>query len=373
MDSELDLQALGFSSPDQKRGSLVIAGPCSAESQQQVMHIAEALSRYGLGLYRAGIWKPRTRPGDFQGVGSQGLPWLQKVRQRTGMQVAVEVATPWHAEQALAHHMDVMWIGARSTANPFTVEEIARALKGTNIPVLVKNPISPDLSLWIGAMERFNKHGLKKIGAIHRGFSCYAKSALRNPPQWEIPLELKRRIPDLPLIHDPSHTTGDRELLYETAKKALHLQMDGLMIEVHHQPEKALSDSHQQITPQMFQHLLEQLNIEINNEPGAKAEELVHLRQQIDQLDDRLLEIMGQRMQVSQEIAHVKAKHRLNLLQKERWQKLMARRVARGQQKGMSRRFIESVFKIIHKESLERQKDKQNQDASAGRKHEHHR
>lgn len=352
MDSEIELQPLALTGGKQDQQPVIIAGPCSAETEEQVMNTAHALKERGVSIYRAGIWKPRTRPGAFQGVGTRGLPWLQKARQETGMKMAIEVATPGHVEEALAHHIDVVWIGARTTANPFAVEEIARALRGTDIPMLVKNPISPDLSLWIGAVERFHKNGIKRIGAVHRGFSCYSKSQYRNPPQWNIPMQLKEQMPGLPVLHDPSHTAGQRHLVHKTAKKALGMNMDGLMVEVHTSPEEALSDSRQQLTPDMFANLMKKLGIRTSPGQAAHPGELQELRKRIDELDDALLNIMSQRMQISQEIGHVKKKHRLGVFQKDRWQKIISQRIASGRQKGMSRRFIESVFENIHQESL---------------------
>lgn len=356
MESELDLQPFAPTGKDQRQKPIIIAGPCSAESEEQVMATARSLRHYGTNIYRAGVWKPRTRPGHFQGAGSQALQWLDKAREETGMQMATEVATPRHVEQALYHNIDILWIGARTTANPFAVEEIAQALEGHNIPVMVKNPISPDLSLWIGALERLSKRGIKRTAAVHRGFSCLSKSPYRNPPQWDIPLQLKKKVPGIPLIHDPSHTGGARHLIFKTAKKAMTLNMDGLMIEVHPRPEQALSDSNQQITPEAFSNLLDKLGVEVTKHPQDPRAEIESLRSGIDALDEALLEIIGKRMGISKEIGNLKQQNHMDILQRERWQKLISKRVAQGRQKGMSREFIETVFDSIHQESLARQK-----------------
>ncbi|MBS3807647.1 MAG: bifunctional 3-deoxy-7-phosphoheptulonate synthase/chorismate mutase type II [Bacteroidales bacterium] len=356
MESELDLKPFPSSGKDQREKPLIIAGPCSAESEDQVVATARALKDYGIGVFRAGVWKPRTRPGDFQGIGEDALPWLQKAREETGMQMATEVATPRHVEQALAHKIDILWIGARTTANPFAVEEIAQALQGHDIPVMVKNPISPDLSLWIGAMERLSKRGIRNMAAIHRGFSCLSKSAYRNPPQWDIPLQLKKKVPDIVLLHDPSHIAGQRQLIFKTAKKAMALNMDGLMVEVHPQPKQALSDSNQQLTPEGFMGILHKLGLDVETSPTHTRAELESLRSRIDSLDEALLDIVAKRMRISQEIGNVKQQHHMGIFQRERWQKMISKRIARGRQRGISRELIETVFESIHQESLARQK-----------------
>jgi chorismate mutase len=352
MESEMDLKPLklpGLSSPDEP---LLIAGPCSAESERQVMTTAEELGRTGIRVFRAGVWKPRTRPGAFQGLGDKALPWLKKVKEHTGMLVATEVATEKHVDLALKHRVDILWIGARTTANPFAMEALAGALEGTDIPVLVKNPINPDLAVWIGAIERLARRNIKRLGAIHRGFSCYHKSPYRNPPQWEIPLQLMKKIPSLPVIHDPSHVTGKRKLIQKTSQRALAHHMNGLMIEVHPSPSEAWSDKNQQLTPAMFEALLKKLHLDPTSSLCCSSNHLETLREQIDLLDRELLDIIEKRMVISREFGTFKKTKGMPPLQQNRWQELLMERLSRAGRKGISRSFIRQVFEIIHQESL---------------------
>ena len=352
MESHIDLKPLdlpGWSSPDEP---LLIAGPCSAESERQVMTTAEKLSRAGIKVFRAGVWKPRTRPGAFQGLGDKALPWLKKVKQHTGMLVATEVATEEHVARALQHQVDILWIGARTTANPFAMEALARALEGSDIPVLVKNPVNPDPALWIGALERLAQRNIKRLGAIHRGFSCYHKSPYRNPPQWEIPLQLMRKLPSLPMIHDPSHVTGKRKLIQKTSQRALAHHMSGLMIEVHPNPSEAWSDKSQQLTPAMFEDLLKKLHLKPGSPASFSPENLDKLREKIDLLDRELLDILEKRMVISREIGTFKKTKGMPPLQKNRWQGLLMERLSRAGHKGISTSFIRQLFEIIHQESL---------------------
>ncbi|HQG68034.1 MAG TPA: chorismate mutase, partial [Paludibacteraceae bacterium] len=285
---------------------IVIAGPCSAETEEQVMETARGLASIGIKIYRAGIWKPRTKPGGFEGVGEKGLPWLKRLKSELGLYTTVEVANAKHVRAALAHDIDILWIGARTTANPFAVQEIADALEGVDIPVLIKNPVNPDLELWIGAIERIYNAGIHKIAAVHRGFSSYDKKIYRNLPQWHIPIELRRQMPDLPIFCDPSHIGGKRELIAPLSQQAMDLNFDGLMIESHCNPEKAWSDAAQQITPQVLEFILESLVI---RDTMQTTENLSALRRQIDELDNNLLELLAHRMRVAEEIGRYKKEH----------------------------------------------------------------
>ena len=354
MNVQLDLQPLELEGPSQNSGSFLIAGPCSAESEVQLLEAAEALKHEHIHLFRAGIWKPRTRPGSFQGLGSKALPWLKKVKEITGLPVATEVANERHVYEALKYNLDVLWIGARTTANPFAVEEIANALEGTDTRVMVKSPVNPDINLWLGAIERLNQKGIKKLAAIHRGFSSHEESPYRNPPVWSIPEKLKSLVPNLPIINDPSHITGNSSLLYDIAKKALDKEFDGLMIEVHPNPEKALSDANQQITPEGFRDLMHLLNIK-NANNGDKPE-LHQLRKNIDYLDDELLEILNRRMQLIQQIGSYKKHRQLSIFQENRWRKVLSQRLKNGKKKGLDHQFIKRIFETIHDESITKQK-----------------
>lgn len=355
MGVNLNLEKLQFPGFETKR-PLVLAGPCSAETEEQVMEVATQLKAIGINIFRAGIWKPRTRPNSFEGVGVEGLPWLKRIQKELGMLTAVEVANAQHVFDALKYGVDIMWIGARTTANPFAVQEIADALSGVEIPVLVKNPVNPDVELWIGALERLNQAGITKLAAIHRGFSTYDKSLYRNIPQWQIPIEMKRRIPDLPMITDPSHICGNRELLFGVSQKAMDLNFDGLIIETHHNPDKALSDAKQQITPKALNELLEKLvlrNPDINN--ALIMQSLEDLRQEIDKYDDSLLDILQNRMKIAEEIGKYKRENNITILQSGRWDELLRHRIEKAVGKGLSEEFIMKVFRAIHQESINHQ------------------
>ncbi|GAB6009000.1 chorismate mutase [Dysgonomonas reticulitermitis] len=336
---------------DPKR-PLVIAGPCSAETEEQVMNTAKQLAADGVKILRAGIWKPRTKPGGFEGVGSEGLAWLKKVKQETGMYVSTEVATQKHVYEALKFGIDLLWVGARTTANPFAVQEIAEALQGVDIPVLVKNPVNPDLELWIGALERLSNVGITKLGAIHRGFSSYDKKIYRNLPQWHIPIELKRRIPDLPLLCDPSHIGGKRDLILPLSQQAMDLNYEGLIIETHCDPENAWSDASQQVTPDRLKEILETLVI---RDRKQSTEDLSDLRKQIDELDDQLLELLAKRMRVSCEIGTFKKEHNMTVVQTGRYDEILNTRIAQAEAMNMNADFIRTILEAIHEESVRQQ------------------
>ncbi|GHV55967.1 cytochrome c4 [Bacteroidia bacterium] len=333
---------------------MVIAGPCSAETEEQVMTTARELAGKGIRIYRAGIWKPRTKPGGFEGVGTPGLVWLQRVKKETGMYVAVEVATRNHILESVKHGMDLLWIGARTSANPFAVQEIADALKETEYQgvVLVKNPVNPDLDLWIGALERIYNAGIRKIGAIHRGFSSYDKKLYRNLPQWHIPIELKRRIPNLPLISDPSHIGGKRELISPISQQAMDLNYDGLIIEAHCSPDQAWSDKDQQVTPDALSYIL---NLLIIRDTKQTTESLTELRQQIDQLDDELLTILAKRMRISREIGQYKKEHNMPVLQTHRYDEILDKRLSQANDLEVGVAFMKEVLEAIHEESIRQQ------------------
>ncbi len=351
MKDKLDLKENGLFGKDKK--PLVISGPCSAESEEQVLETARDLAGMGIKIFRAGIWKPRTRPGTFEGMGSVALPWMKRVKEETGMLTATEVANVWHVKEALNHSIDILWIGARTVANPFAVQELADSLRGLDIPVFIKNPVNPDIELWIGALERMNKAGIKKLAAIHRGFSNYGISPYRNMPQWEIPVELKRRIPGLPIITDPSHICGNRELLFSISQIAMDLDFDGLFIESHHMPENALSDKNQQITPGQLDQLLSSLicrKSEIDD--TIHMEELAEFRRQIDQWDEELIRVLGNRMSISEKIGNYKKKENITILQTGRWSEILEDRLKKAREKGLSEGFITQVFKHVHQESI---------------------
>ena len=335
---------------------LVIAGPCSAETEEQVLQIANDLKDTDVSYYRAGIWKPRTRPGNFEGVGALGLKWLQKVKEETGLKTATEVANRAHVELALEHDIDLLWIGARSTVSPFIVQEIADVLKGTDKVVLVKNPVNPDLSLWLGAIERLATADIKKLGVIHRGFSTYDKSKYRNNPEWQLPIELQNRFPDLPLILDPSHIAGNRELIFDISQTALDLNFDGLMIETHNNPDKAWSDAAQQVTPQSLIQIMKDLKIRKETNPEAEFTNAINnLRAQIDVVDNQIIELLGKRMNVSDGIGALKKKNNVSVLQSKRWNEILGKMVLEGQDKGLSEEFVLKMFKAIHQESINHQ------------------
>lgn len=335
---------------------LVLAGPCSAETEAQVLAIAEELKNSNVSIFRAGIWKPRTRPGGFEGVGAIGLKWLQKAKAQTGMLMAVEVANATHVKLALEHDMDVLWIGARTTVNPFAVQEIADALQNTDKIVLVKNPVNPDLSLWIGGVERLYRAGIKNLGVIHRGFSVYEKTKYRNNPEWQLAIDLQNKFPLLPLICDPSHITGRRDMIQEVAQQALDLNYDGLMIETHIDPDNAWSDSFQQIVPQKLLKILKELKVKNKScNEALYVNEISRLRAQIDIADDKLLEIIGQRMKLSESIGSLKRENNIAVLQNQRWIEILERMKTMGLQRGLSEEFIENFFKAIHQESINHQ------------------
>ncbi|MFL2592695.1 MAG: 3-deoxy-7-phosphoheptulonate synthase [Cryomorphaceae bacterium] len=335
---------------------LVIAGPCSAETESQVLGIAHELKNSDVSIFRAGIWKPRTRPGNFEGVGSIGLKWLQKVKKETGLLVTTEVANANHVKIALDHDVDVLWIGARSTVSPFIVQEIADALENTDKIVLLKNPVNPDLSLWYGGIERLYTANIKKLGVIHRGFSTYAKTKFRNNPEWQIPIELQNKFPDLPLICDPSHICGRRDTIKETSQKALDLNFDGLMIETHNDPDNAWSDAAQQITPKKLINLMKDLVIRKESlEERSFINELENLRIKIDNADSQILDILGNRMKVSNEIGKIKKKQNVAILQSARWNDILEKMILDGKEKGLSEDFILKIFKAIHQESINHQ------------------
>ncbi len=331
---------------------LVIAGPCSAESEEQVMETAKGLAAIGIKIFRAGIWKPRTKPGGFEGIGVKGLPWLKRVKNELGMYTAVEVATAKHVRDALANDVDILWIGARTSANPFAVQEIADALEGTTVPVFIKNPVNPDLDLWIGAIERIYNAGVRKIAAIHRGFSSFDKKIYRNLPQWHIPIELHRQLPELPILCDPSHIGGKRELVAPICQQALDLNFDGLIIESHCNPEKAWSDAAQQVTPAVLDFILNTLVI---RDTAQTTENLSQLRRQIDELDNSLLELLARRMRVSEEIGQYKKEHNMPILQAQRYDEILKNRIAQAEQMGMDGEFMKTVLVAIHEESVRHQ------------------
>jgi chorismate mutase len=336
---------------------LIISGPCSAETEEQVIETAKQLAATGkVDMLRAGIWKPRTRPGNFEGIGTKGLPWLQKARELTGLPVTVEVATAKQVEDALHFEVDVLWIGARTTVNPFSVQEVADALRGVDIPVLIKNPVNPDLELWVGAVERVAKAGIKQIGLIHRGFSSYGDHEHRNPPMWHLAIDMKLRFPDMMMINDPSHICGNRTLLQEVAQKAIDLDYDGLIIESHINPDKAWSDAKQQITPQRLAEMLD--NIKWRKDDIANEDyhtKLEAFRQQINNIDDELMQLLGERAKISEKIGQYKKDHNITILQTTRWNSVLERAFAKGEKLGLSKEFIAKFFDAVHMESINHQ------------------
>ncbi len=336
---------------------LIISGPCSAETETQVLETAIRLAATGkVDMMRAGIWKPRTRPGNFEGIGTKGLPWLQKAKEISGLPLTVEVATGKQVEDALHFGVDVLWIGARTTVNPFSVQEVADALRGVDVPVLIKNPINPDLELWIGAVERVAKAGIKNIGLIHRGFSSYGNTEYRNAPMWHLAIEMKRRHPDMMMINDPSHISGRRDILQDVAQKAIDLDFDGLIIESHIDPDNAWSDAKQQITPERLGEMLGSI---IWRKEDIDSEELhanmEKMRQQINQLDDELMQILSQRMKVADKIGQYKKDNNITILQTNRWNAILERAFAKGEKLGLSKEFITKYFDAVHMESISHQ------------------
>ena len=347
-----DLNDWGLPNSDKP---LVISGPCSAETEAQVLQTAHQLKKIGVTIYRAGIWKPRTRPGSFEGVGNEGLKWLKKVKAETGMLVATEVANEKHVYDALRSGIDILWIGARTTANPFAIQEIADALEGVDIPVLIKNPVNPDVELWIGAIERINKAGITKIGAIHRGFSSYEHSIYRNAPQWQLAIDLQRKIPCLPIINDPSHIGGKRELIQPISQKAMDLNFDGLMIESHIDPDNAWSDAKQQITPETLNIMLESIVIRDVKPESASLENLENLRHMIDKIDDEILDLFQQRMKVSVSIGEYKKENNMTILQQGRWSDILEKNKLKGSKRDLNEDFVSKIYKAIHQESINKQ------------------
>lgn len=346
-----NVKAIQFKGVDPKR-PIIIAGPCSAETEEQVMETARDLAKNGVKIFRAGIWKPRTKPGGFEGVGAVGLAWLQAVKKETGMLVSTEVATRQHVEEALKAGVDILWIGARTSANPFAMQEIADTLQGVDVPVLVKNPVNPDLELWIGAMQRLYNAGIHQIGAIHRGFTAYGKHLYRNMPQWHIPIELRRRMPELTIFCDPSHIGGKRELVASLSQQAMDLGFDGLMVESHCDPDCAWSDKSQQVTPDVLNFILNTLVV---RDTTQTTESLTLLRQQIDEIDNELLEALSKRMRVSREIGQYKKEHRMPVLQTNRYDTVLNSRAKSAEELGMSGEFARVVYQAIHEESVRQQ------------------
>lgn len=333
---------------------MLIAGPCSAESYEQLKATAEGIAKFNINYFRAGVWKPRTRPSEFEGVGSKALDWLKEIKREFSLNLCTEVANPNHVEQCLASGIDALWIGARTTTNPFSVQDIAEALKGEQIPVFVKNPLNPDLKLWIGAIERLKKVGIKNVYAIHRGFSLADNGGYRQTPLWQIPIELKRTFPDLNIICDPSHIAGKSELVESLSQTAMNLGLDGLMIEVHHRPECAKTDSKQQLSIKQFEELLSRIIIS-KTEENILPEKISILRKEIDNIDNKLIELLSERMNVSNKIAKIKKESNLSVLQMNRWNKLLADRMEYAQTKEVSEIFVKEIFELIHKESVKLQ------------------
>lgn len=348
---ELNISPLNLPGISAER-PLVIAGPCSAETEEQVMSTAAALAGKGIKIFRAGIWKPRTKPGGFEGVGAEGLPWMKRVKDELGMLVATEVATPRHVEAALEAGIDILWVGARTTCNPFAVQELADSLRGIDVPVLVKNPVNPDLELWVGALERLSGAGIERMAVIHRGFSSYEKRIYRNPPMWHLPIELHRRIPNLPILCDPSHIGGASELVAPLCQQAMDLGFDGLIIESHCSPSSAWSDARQQVTPDVLDFILEKLVIRSH---AQTTESLDTLRKQIDELDNGIIELLTKRMRISREIGQYKREHDMTIVQTKRYTEILSKRGAQGVLCGMSSDFMKTIFEAIHEESVRQQ------------------
>ncbi len=340
-----------------RKKPLIISGPCSAETEEQVLQTATRLAKTGkVDMLRAGIWKPRTRPGSFEGIGTKGLPWLQQAKKLTGLPTTVEVATGKQVEDALHFGVDVLWIGARTTVNPFSVQDVADALRGSNVPILIKNPINPDLELWTGAVERVAKAGVTNIGLIHRGFSSYGNTEYRNAPMWHLAIEMKRRNPDVIMINDPSHICGRRDILSSVAQKAINLDFDGLMIESHIDPDNAWSDAKQQVTPEQLADMLDHIvwrKEDINSEAFHAA--LEKLRQQINHLDDELFQLLGQRMKIADKIGEFKKNNDITILQTNRWNEILDRALKTGDALGLTHEFITKYLDAVHMESINHQ------------------
>jgi chorismate mutase len=336
---------------------LIISGPCSAETEEQVIETAERLAKTGkVDMLRAGIWKPRTKPGMFEGIGAKGLPWLQKAKKLTGLPTTVEVATGKQVEDALTFDVDVLWIGARTTVNPFSVQEVADALRGVDVPVLIKNPINPDLELWQGAVERVARAGIKQIGLIHRGFSSYGNTEFRNAPMWHLAIEMKRRMPGMPIINDPSHICGRRDILQATSQKAIDLDFDGLMIESHIDPDNAWSDAKQQITPERLAEMLSAISWRKEDVPSESYHAaLDKLREQINHIDDELMQLISQRMSIAEKIGEYKRNNNVTILQATRWNEVLDKALLKAGKVGLSEEFIDRYMDAIHMESINRQ------------------
>ncbi len=356
MDMELELEPLKLPSDNER--PFVIAGPCSAETEEQVLTTARQLAAKGCHNFRAGVWKPRTKPGGFEGQGEKALPWLKEVKDETGMLVATEVAKPEHVELCLKYGIDILWIGARTSANPFAMQDLADSLRGVDIPVFVKNPVNPDLELWIGAMERINQAGVKRMAAIHRGFSSADKKIYRNLPMWQIPIELHRRIPDLPIICDPSHIGGRRELIASLCQQAMDLGFDGLIVESHCNPDEAWSDARQQVTPDVLDLILSLLVV---RDEHTTTEGLRQLRSQIDEIDDQMMNLLAKRMRVCREIGQYKKEHNLTVLQASRYSEILDKRGSQGSLIGLSPESVARIFEEIHQESVRQQLEIVNQ------------
>ncbi len=335
---------------------ILIAGPCSAESEEQVFQTAKALKKSNINLFRAGIWKPRTRPGSFEGIGQIGLPWLNRVQKELGISVCTEVAKAQHVDDVMTHGIDVLWIGARTTANPFSMDELASALRGIDVPILIKNPINADLKLWIGAIERIYQAGINKIAVIHRGFSSYNDAIYRNRPMWKIPMEIKRLFPDLKIICDHSHISGRRDLLVSVAQYAMDLQFDGLMTEVHPQPDCAWSDAKQQINPEQYQEMLSALTLrDDHSDSQSEAKEIKELRGSIDDLDRKIIDLIGSRMEISEQIGEIKKLKNLSIFQPDRWDVMIKKAIVEGGDHGLSEQFVRNLLDAIHQESIAHQ------------------
>jgi hypothetical protein len=347
---ELELEPLRL--PCDKKRPIVIAGPCSAETEEQVMSTARMLADKGCHIFRAGVWKPRTKPGGFEGNGEKALPWLKEVKEETGMMISTEVATPDHVELAMRYDMDVLWVGARTSANPFAMQALADSMQGLQIPVLVKNPVNPDLELWIGGLQRLNQAGIKRLGVIHRGFSSYDKKIYRNLPMWQIPIELRRRIPGLPIICDPSHIGGRRDLIAPLCQQAMDLGFDGLIVESHCNPKEAWSDAKQQVTPDILDYILSLLVI---RDDTFTTEDIRSLRAQIDELDNSLMELLAKRFRLCREIGTFKKEHNMTILQTRRYNEILEKRGTQAGLCGMNPKFAAHIFELIHEESVRQQ------------------
>ncbi|NMM49394.1 bifunctional 3-deoxy-7-phosphoheptulonate synthase/chorismate mutase type II [Marinigracilibium pacificum] len=335
---------------------LIISGPCSAETEEQLLDTCKRIKDIGINIMRAGVWKPRTRPNSFEGIGTEALQWIQNVKKELDVEFAIEVANPQHVDEALKHGIDILWIGARSTVNPFTVQDIADSLKGVDIPVLIKNPINPDLALWQGAIERVFGAGINRIGAIHRGFSSFQKTKFRNEPMWQLPIELKRLMPGIPIIGDPSHIAGDREMIYDLSQKMLDLGYDGLMIETHRDPVNAWSDAKQQVSPYMLKEIVKDLNARISNtDDELFTNRLEDIRSRIDQADRELLEVIATRMKLVEQIGEYKKDNNVAIFQVQRWDEVYNTREEWGRALGMDSEFVNKLISLLHDESIKTQ------------------